>query len=187
MCVCVCACVCVCVLFLCVCFVCLFWGPFYVVINSPVNMPDSIRKHFGYRQLWPLQPAGSQIQAGSYIYNKLLIIICQIQLPASNLDLFFHRRPGSYCTKLAQIWSGWPGLLLLLDSTAFFHIQPGSYSAKPAQIQFGSADCVRFWPKVSGLEASQSARIIGLASGQWFRANLENSSIDRYLPPPWST
>ena len=66
-CVCVRVCVCVCVLFLCVCFVCLFWGPFYVVINSPVNMPDSIRKHFGYRQLWPLQPAGSQIQAGSYI------------------------------------------------------------------------------------------------------------------------
>ena len=34
--------------------------------------------------------------------------ICWIWLPASSLVPFFKRRPGSYCAKLAWIWSGWP-------------------------------------------------------------------------------
>ena len=33
------------------------------------------------------------------------------------------------------------------------------------------ADCVRFWPNRSGLEASRRARIIGPTSGQCFQAN----------------
>ena len=42
----------------------------------------------------------------------------------------------------------------LSDSAAFFHRRPGSYFAKPVRIRFGS-DCVRFWPKGSGPEASR--------------------------------
>ena len=33
----------------------------------PVNMPDPIRKRFGYGQLWPLRPECSQNRPGSYM------------------------------------------------------------------------------------------------------------------------
>ena len=33
----------------------------------PVDMPDPIRKRFGYGQLWPLRPACGQNRAGSYM------------------------------------------------------------------------------------------------------------------------
>ena len=33
----------------------------------PVNMPDPIRKRFGYGQLWPPRPARSQKRARSYM------------------------------------------------------------------------------------------------------------------------
>ena len=36
-------------------------------IAFPVNMPDPIRKCFGYGQLWPLWPACSQNRAESYM------------------------------------------------------------------------------------------------------------------------
>ena len=41
-------------------------------------MPDPIRKRFGYGQLWPLRPAGSQNRPGSYI--------CRIRLLACDRD-----------------------------------------------------------------------------------------------------
>ena len=36
----------------------------------------------------------------------------QIWLPAFDLVPFFQRRLGSYCAKLARIWSGWPDQVL---------------------------------------------------------------------------
>ena len=70
------------------------------VTLTPVNMPDPIQKHFGYDQLWPLRPACSQNQAGSYMLDPT---------STSFLVPFFQRRHGSYCTKLTRIRSGWPG------------------------------------------------------------------------------
>ena len=52
---------------------------FQVSKPTPVNMPDSTRKRFGYGQLWPLRPACSQNRTTS------------ISAP------FLQRRHGSYC------------------------------------------------------------------------------------------
>ena len=116
--------------------------------TSPVNMPDPIRKRFGYGQLWPLRPACSQNRAGS--------CICWIRLPASFSVPFFQRRhgpylqnrPGSDLDGLARVWlnssglkaswcAGMIGLCFWQDtkpacccfpfsgSVAFFHRHPG--------------------------------------------------------------
>ena len=142
-----------------------------------VDMPDPFRKRFGHGQLWPLRPACRQDRAGSYSMSDP---ISRIQF-----GRFFQRWPGSYCTKPARFRCGGSGLVMakrilsgskpvcqnhrarflagrnqpstsfsLSDSAAFFHRRPGSYFAKPVRIRFGS-DCVRFWPKGSGPEASR--------------------------------
>ena len=54
-----------------------------------VNMPDPVQKLFGYGQ----HAAKIGSDPTSHIW----------------FDLFFQIRPGSYCAKPAQIWSGWPG------------------------------------------------------------------------------
>ena len=69
---------------------------------DPVNMPDLIWKCFSYSQLQPLQPVYSQNQARWYKPDP-------IRLPTSNSVLNFQRRHGSYCAKLTQIRSEWPG------------------------------------------------------------------------------
>ena len=38
--------------------------------------------------------------------------VCQLWLPSPNLLPFCQKRSGSYCTKPAQILSGWPGQVL---------------------------------------------------------------------------
>ena len=49
----------------------------------PVNMPDPIRKHFGYGQLWPLWPAchmpdpTSRIHFSSIFPKKARVILCK--------------------------------------------------------------------------------------------------------------
>ena len=65
-----------------------------------INMPDPIRKRFGYGQLWPLRPACSQNRAGSYMPDPTSCI---------RFSSFFQRRHGSYCAKPTRIRSGWPG------------------------------------------------------------------------------
>ena len=40
---------------------------YFLLCIDPVNMPDPIRKRFGYGQVWPLRPACSQNPAGSYV------------------------------------------------------------------------------------------------------------------------
>ena len=71
----------------------------------PVNMPDPIRKRFGWGQLWPLRPACSQNRAGSYRPDR----IGRIRLRAPFSVPFFQRRHGPYCAKQTRILSGWPG------------------------------------------------------------------------------
>ena len=61
----------------------------------PVNMPDPIRKHFGYGQLWPVRPACRQIGPDG---------ICRIQFPASDLA-----RSILCKTSMDLIWMAWSG------------------------------------------------------------------------------
>ena len=63
----------------------------------PNHMPDLIRRHLGNSQLWPHCQHAARI---------VLDHLGLMQLPASNLVLFFQRRPGSYCAKLTRIQFG---------------------------------------------------------------------------------
>ena len=129
--------------------------------NKLVNMPDRIRKCFGYGQLRPLRPARRQNRPGPYAPGPT----SRIHFSSS----FFRRKPGSYCAKPTRIRSGRPGQGLakliwsgskpvyrnhvarflagrnrpatsfpLSDPVPFFHRRPGYYCAKPARIRFSS-------------------------------------------------
>ena len=63
----------------------------------PNHMLDLIRRHLGNSQLWPHCQHAARI---------VLDHLGLMQLPASNLVLFFQRRPGSYCAKLTRIQFG---------------------------------------------------------------------------------
>ena len=129
----------------------------------PINMPDPIRKRFGYSQFGPLRPECSQNRAGSYNYAR----------PDFPHPIWFcsSKESGlsSYCAKPARIRSGWRGQVLakricseskpvcrdhrarflaggnrpatsfpLSDWVAFFNRRPGSCCAKPARIRYCS-------------------------------------------------
>ena len=89
----------------------------------PVNMPDPIRKRFGYGQLWPLRPACSQNQAGSYMSGST----SRIRFRLLFLFLFYfiflfyfssqrrhdhivQNRPGSDLDGLVRVWPNASGL-----------------------------------------------------------------------------
>ena len=166
-------------------------------------MPDLIRKHFGYGQLWLLK------YYDQHAARIGLDCICLIQLPACNSVLFFQRRHGSYCTKPISIQSGWPDQVLgkcissgsksvgknhraqflaecnwpatsfpLSDSVAFSHRWPRSHCAQPAWVRLVLADYARFWPDGSSPEASLCARIIQPASGQCLQADPVRCGLD---------
>ena len=60
-------------------------------------MPDPIRKHFGYGQLWSIQPASGQNRAESYIYagSDFLRLIRPFGSSKEGLDRTVQNRPGS--------------------------------------------------------------------------------------------
>ena len=159
----------------------------------PVNMPDLIWRRFGCGQLWPLQPACSQNQAGSCMPEPASCIQFGCVFPKKAQIILWKTNQGSDLDGLVRFWedapcpeaswsgriigpSFWPNATGLLPdsprshSVALFHGWPGSYCAEPAWIQLGSG-CVRFCPNRSGLEASQCARIIRPTSGQRFQAD----------------
>ena len=79
------------------------------IIDVPVNMPDLIRKRFGYGQLRPLRPVTASY--GHYGRRTARIVpdrMCWIRLPASFSVPFFRRRHGPYCAKPTRVPSGWP-------------------------------------------------------------------------------
>ena len=160
------------------------------VIRNPVNMPDPIRKCFGYGQLWPLRPACSQNRAGPYMPDPTFRIRFRF--------IFFQRRHGSYCAEPTRIRSGWSGQGLAKHiwsgskpvcrnhlTVSHFQTRFRSFatdvSDNTVQNQPGSvlvlADCVRFWPNGSGPEESRCARIIRPASGQCFAADPDRMQI----------
>ena len=138
----------------------------------PVNMPDPIRKRFGYGQLWPLRPACSQNRAGSYMRDPTSRMRFGPVLPKKAWIILCRTGPD-------PIWMAWTGFdqthlvrkevgveessgpvlaernrpatsFLLSDSVALFHRRPGS--------DLDGLD--RFWPNSSGPEGSRCARII---------------------------
>ena len=76
----------------------------------------------------------------------------------------------------SQFWQNVTRLLLVSHSQTWLHSSTDGLD-HTVQNQLGSnlvlADCVRFWPDGSSLEASQCARLIQPASGQRFRADLD--------------
>ena len=123
----------------------------------PVNMPDPIRKRFGYGQLWPLRPACGQNRAGSYMPDLTSRIRFSYVFPKKAWIILCEPtwiRSGWPCQGLAKrIWSGSKLVcsnhqarfleggnpratnFLLSDSVAIIHRRRGSYCAKPARIK----------------------------------------------------
>ena len=64
-----------------------------IYLIKPVNMPDPIWKCFGYGQLWQLTAS---------MQSELGWLVCQIQLPTSDLVPFLQKRPRSCWAKLAR-------------------------------------------------------------------------------------
>ena len=77
----------------------------------------------------------------------------QPQLPASDLVPFFQRRPGSYCARLAHVWSGWPGQVLAKclwsRSQGAKIIRPGFGKMQPAHYLFPTFPLCCFLPHMS--------------------------------------
>ena len=99
-------------------------------VDDPVNMPDPIRKRFGYGQLWPLRPACSQNQPGLYMSD-----------PTSRVRFcfrFFPKKAWVVPCKtdpdgLVRVWPNTSGLLASLCAGI---IWLGSGRTQPARYQF---------------------------------------------------
>ena len=76
----------------------------YLCKRSPVNMPDPIRKRFGYGQLWPLRPACSQNRVGTSMPGSTSSIRFRSVFPKKSWIIL-------YCDKTDPdpIWMAWPG------------------------------------------------------------------------------
>ena len=155
-------------------------------------MLEPVQKHFGFGQLWLLWPACSQNQAASYMPDPTsCICFCsvfpkkaQIILHKTNLDLIWMVWSGFGQTHLVRKHAGvqeslglasgrtqpacyqFPTLTRLHSSTDI----PDNIVQNQPRSDLVLADCVRFWPNGSSLEASQCARIIQPTSGQCFPA-----------------
>lgn len=130
--------------------------------------------------------------------------VCRLWLPSPNLVPFCQKRSGSYCTKPAQILSGWPGQVLPnhissrnkpmcknhLGSASFLaeyklqtfrlsYILPQMIRVILCRISHGSnlVLAVSSFGQMDSLEAYWCARINRPASGQHFQADLEMNYI----------
>ena len=127
-------------------------------VMYPANMPDPIRKRFGYGQLWPLRPACSRNRAGSYMPDPTSRVRFSSVFTKEDMDHIVQNRPRSDLDGLVKVWpntSGleasrcagiiWPGFwqdangpLPVSHFQTRFHRRPGQYRAKPARIRFSS-------------------------------------------------
>ena len=77
---------------------------------NPVNMPDPIRKCFGYDQLWPLRPACSQNRAGYYnSAGSDFLHPLQLRFSKEGVDHIVQNRPGSDLDGLVRVWPNTSG------------------------------------------------------------------------------
>ena len=77
---------------------------------NPINMPDPIRKCFGYNsQLWPLWPACSQNRAGYYMPDPTSRIRFSSVFSKEGMDHIVQNRPGSDLDGLVRVWPNTSG------------------------------------------------------------------------------
>ena len=174
------------------------------ISTNPVNVPDPIRKRFGYGQSRPVMAVTASVQPESarivYMPDPTSRLRFSSVFPKKAWLIVCETDPG-------LIWMAWSGF----GQTQLFWKQAGvQESAGPVsgrtqtaryqfptfQTRFRSStdvpdntvqnqpvselvldDCVRFWPNGSGPELSRCARLIRPASGQCFPADLEQMRI----------
>ena len=124
----------------------------------PGNMLDMVRKHLGYGQLWPSRSARSQNQAVHYMPDPTFRIQFGSIFPKKAQTILCKTGPE-------PIWMAWsvsgrtkPACYQFPTFILSCALPP--YCAKPPGSDLVLADCVRFWPGVSGPEA----RIAGILS-----------------------
>ena len=127
---------------------------------SSVNMPDPIRKRFGYGQLWPLRPACSQNRTGSYMPDPTSRILFSSVSPKKAWVILCK-------TDLDPIWMAWPGF----GSTHLVWKQAGvqessgrvSGRTQPARYQFLTFRRGSVLPKISRIIFSSGRSCLVLA------------------------
>ena len=154
----------------------------YMCEENPVNMPDPIRKCFGYGQLWPLQPTCSQNQAGSYMpyptscthFSSIFPKKAWIALRKTDLDPIWmvwsgsgetHQK-ASRCAGIirSSFWQDTTSPLPVFppsDSVLFFQKCPRQYLQNQPESNLILADCVGF----GQTDPVQCSRIIRPCSG----------------------
>ena len=111
---------------------------------NPENMPDPIRRRFGYGQLWPLRPAFSHNRAGSYIYAGS-DFPHQFQFRFSEEGMYHtvQNRPGSDLDGLARVWPNTSGLEASrcagIIGSGFWHNATGPLPVSHFQTRFRSS------------------------------------------------
>ena len=75
-----------------------------------VNMPDPIRKRFGYSQLWALRPACSQNRPGSYMLDPTSRVRFSSVFTKEDMDHIVQNPSGSDLDGLVRIWPNTSGL-----------------------------------------------------------------------------
>ena len=119
--------------------------------SVPVNMPDPIRKRFGYGQLWPLRPMCSQNRAGSFMPDPTSRIHFSSVFPKKAWIILRKTDPDPGHGLARHIWSG--SKLVCKNHLARFRSStdvPDHIVQKPPGSDLVLAGCVRFWPNGSG-------------------------------------
>ena len=112
----------------------------------PVNMPDPIRKRFGYGQLWPLRPACSQNQAGSFMPDPTFRIHFSSVFPKKAWIILRKTDPD-------PIWMAWSGFsqthLVWKQAGVQESSSPVSGRTQPARYQFPTFRLGSVFPQTS--------------------------------------
>ena len=146
----------------------------FVFFTHPVNVPDLIQKHFGYGQLWPLQPACSQNRPGSCMPDLTSCICFSSIFPKKAWIMLCKTDPD-------PIWMAWSGFgqthLVRKQAGVQESSGPVSGRTQPARYQFPtfrlgsvlpqtsrmivcktSLDPIQFWLIVSGFGQTDPVR-----------------------------
>ena len=98
----------------------------------PVNIPDPIRKRFGYGQLWPLRPACSHNRAGQYMPDPTSRIRFSSVFPKKAWIILCKTGPNSTWSGLGQTHLVWKQAGVQESSG------PVSGRTQPARFQFAT-------------------------------------------------
>ena len=113
-------------------------------VMYPANMPDPIRKRFGYGQLWPLRPACSRNRAGSYMPDPTSRVRFSSVFTKEDMDHIVQNRPRSDLDGLVKVWPNTSGLEASRCAGIIWpgfsgRTQPARYQLPHFQTQFRSS------------------------------------------------